>query len=388
MKVNVFSLFLLLFLTTLVLSSIYFPFRYLKYLLPLAPFLIFYNRKNGLIVDKKVFNYYSAFLTFYVSIIGYLFLQNLLFSSVSSRFFPNAIFILSPLLFIVLILPFFNNSKVPQYISLIFIINIFFFFYEEGMDLASVLVNLTLIKNAFISSNIPTESNLAFVFGFFVIYFILEKEKRVYQIIAILFFILCFKRIAIAAVFLSLSIYWIFSLLRIDVSRYRKAWALVGVLMNFAFVKMVTLIVSGTFDEWIKVATGFRTDRFLMGRQGYYTEIFDKVPANWLGIGLGKIDDIMFNLMKLPWNLHSEVLKNYFEFGFIIFAAWLYLVFYKNLFSNKAAVFLLYFNVLILTDNVFIYSDIMFYFYFFVLIYLSQKNEQPKIAMNELALDR
>ena len=121
-----------------------------------------------------------------------------------------------------------------------------------------------------------------------------------------------------------------------------------------------------------------------MGRKTFYSEVFNRAGnISWGGLGLGKIDDIMFNFFGIPVNLHSEVLKLYFEFGIIIFLLWLFLLFYKNLFSLKAAIILMYLNILLLTDNVFIYFEVMFYFYFFILIFLQRHSQQNNIPEDE-----
>lgn len=384
MKINGFFLFLGIFLLTVVLASIYSPFRYLKYFLPLIPIIVFALREKKLTVEKKVINYYFTFLAFYLIVIGYLLLQNIFFQNLSARFFPNTIFILSPLLFIIFTIPYFNVEKIPQYVKAIFFINIGVFLFEEGSDLLNVVTNLNAIKEAILTSELTTENNLAYVFGFIVLYFLIEKYNKWYLIFSIIFFILCFKRIAIAAVVVSGAIYFIISFLKIDISDHRKKLALVGILVNLFYIQLTYLIVSGTFDQFIFEKTGFNADRFLMGRKTLYTQAFEEAGAyNLTGIGLGKIDDAMFNFYGIAINLHSEVLKNYFEFGIVLFILWMFIFFYKNLFSNKAAVILLYFNVLILTDNVFIYFEVMFYFYFLVLIFLSQTPKQLTELSNE-----
>ncbi|MEO5602400.1 MAG: hypothetical protein ABIR06_15880 [Cyclobacteriaceae bacterium] len=383
MKINGFFLFLVVFLVTMVLASVFYPLRYIKYMLPLIPLSIYF-RTRALSVDKNIFWYYYSFILFYGLTILYLLIQALFLTDLSGRFFPNAVFILSPLLFLAFILPYFNADKTRQYVRAILFINIGIFFYEEGFDFLSVITDLDVLKNGIISSEFPTENNLAYLFGFLVIYFFIEKYPRWYQILAFIFFVLCFKRIVIAAVMISCAAYFTLSLFHIRVTRYRKLLTILGISVNLLFVKFTHLIVTGKFDAFVFEKTGFSTDRFMMGRKTFYTEAFEKAGTiNWMGSGLGQIDDIMYNFYGIPVNLHSEVLKNYFEFGIVIFVAWLFIVFYKNLFSNKAAVVLLYFNILILTDNVFIYFEIMFYFYFFILIFLHQKHDPLKNLENE-----
>ncbi len=382
-RANGFVLFLLLFLTSLLVASIFPPLRYIKYFLPLFP-LPFYFLTSG-IVDRSIFRYYYTFIIFYSIVILFLLIENLIFSDLSQRFLPNAIFILSPLLFISFILPYFRPEKLRSYIKLILFFNIVVFFYEEGADLLSVLTNLTILQTAIITSEIPTESNLAYLFGFLVIYFYLDKYPLRYKVIAFVFFVLCFKRIVIAAALVSCGCYFLMRMLHFKMPRYRKITTVLGIAANLLFVKFTQLLVNGRFDALVYEKTGFSTDRFLMGRKTFYEEAYEKAGTfNWTGLGLGRMDDILFNLYGIPVNLHSEVLRTYFEFGAIIFVAWLFLLLYKNLFSLKAATILIYFNILILTDNVFIYFEVMFYFYFFILIFLHERSQQSKVQHENL----
>ena len=380
MKINGFLFYLGCFLGVILLTSLYYPLRYLKYTLPLLP-LFFVANSGKIKIEKGILNYYLTFLVFYVLLIVYLFVQNSIFLEVSPRFLPNAIFILTPLLFVLLLLPYFNPDKIRSYVLIIFYINIGIFLYEESGDLLKVLLNFHLLSNALISSELDTESNLAYVFGFLVLFFLLEKYNKWYLILSIIFFILCFKRIVILAVVLCVIIYFIASLLKINLSRYRVALTLLGLLANLFFIQFAYLITSGKFDQYIFEKTGYNADRFLMGRKTLYTNAFDTGGAFDLsGLGLGKIDDAMFQFYGVALNLHSEIIKNYFEFGLFFFIAWLILLFYRTMFSTKAVIILIYFNVLILTDNVFIYFEIMFYFYFFILLYLTQKYNTPKLS--------
>jgi hypothetical protein len=376
MKINGFYLFVLLFLACIVAWSLYPPFRYLKYFLPVVALIIIYKNPNATFTTKGKSNYFTTFLVLYSAIIGYLLIKNILLGELSARFIPNAAFMVAPLVFVAIIVPYFRKEKIHQYVIAMLLVNMLVFFYEEGGDFLSVITDLQILKNAIIDSTVPTENHLAFAFGFFVLFFFIERYNRVYQFLAFVIFILCFKRIVIAAVLFCLATYYFLSFFRIDVARYRKTLTLVGVVVNIGFVYFTHLLVSGTFDEVVHEKTGISTDQFLMGRKTFYTEAFEKAGAiNWTGLGLGKMDDVIFQFYGSWMNLHSEVLKNYFEFGVIIFVVWLFIFFYKNLFSNKAAIFFLYANILMLTDNVFIYFDVMFYFYFFILIYLFEREE-------------
>lgn len=366
------------------LTSIFYPLRYIRYILPIVP-LLFFASAGKLRIERQTMSYFSTFLLFYFVVVFYLLVQNLIFHSISERFFPNAVFVLAPLLFTTLALPFFRLEMAEKYVKLILVVNILVFFLEEGRDVLYVISNVSAIKGAIISSELSTENHLAFVFGFLLIYFVMEKYSLWYKLIVLVFFLLCFKRIVLAAILVCIPAYWIINYFKWNVGKYRQLLVWIGVGVNLLYIKITQLLVSGQFDQVIKQYTGISSDQFLMGRKTFFSEAFDKAGGmNLWGLGLGKIDDIIFRFYGARMNLHSEILKNYFEFGLPLFLVWIFLIYSKNLFSNKSAILLLYLNILLLTDNVFIYFDIMFYFYFFILIYLKEKNATPNPLNHEV----
>ena len=73
--------------------------------------------------------------------------------------------------------------------SIIYLVEIFPHLY-------TVIQNPKILILGIISSNVPTESSSAFIFGFFVIYFAYEKKSFLFFLSSFLF-LLAFKRIAI-----------------------------------------------------------------------------------------------------------------------------------------------------------------------------------------------
>ncbi len=380
MRINVFYFILLLFMASIAVASVFEPLRYLKYILPVVPILLFKftNHKD---YDKTLANYYFTLLGFYAIVISYLLLKDVIQLDVSARFIPNVVFIFGPLLFIAFAVPYFRYEQRHRYVMAIFWISIAVFIYEDFFDLLSVVANIAQLQSAILSSRILTESHLGYTFGFLVLYTFVEKYPWKYRLLALLMLVLCFKRIALGATVVTLAISFALAFSKLNLARNRIFWAFFGLLANVAYIKITQLIVARTFDEAVQKYTGFSTDRFLMGRQQFYTEAFEKVGnINWFGVGVGKIDDIMIKFYGLDsgisMRLHSEILKNYFEFGAILFAVWIFLLYYKTIVSNKAALFLIYFNILCLTDNAFIYFDVMFYFYFFILIFFAEVKQK------------
>ncbi len=378
MKINGFLAFLTLFLFIVLFSNVFYPLRYGKYLLPhfaLPAFFLGNHRK----VHTTEFKYYYYLLIFYSFAIVFLGTYHFTIKSIAGRFIANSIFILSPLLYLIFIQPLFREELVKRYVILILYFNILIFFITEGSDFLSIFTNGVSLFGAILSSEFPTESNLAYVFGLIFLFFVLEKYPLRYKVVALLFLVLSFKRVVLGATFISLMVYFVFSIFKIRTEKNRGTLVFIGVLVNLLFIKVTQVIVEGTYDNYVYEQTGFSMDRFLMGRKTFYSEAFDKAgDFNWIGVGIGRIDEIIYSFYGIPVNLHSEILKNYLEFGFIIFVVWLVILFYQNLLSVKTFIFFIFLNLLLLTDNVFIYFEVMFYFYFFTLIFLNQKKATLK----------
>jgi hypothetical protein len=361
MKINGFYLFLIIFIISMLVAMIFPSLRYIRYFLPLLPVMMFSEYKRKLAVDRSIINYFLTFLIFYLLVIGYLLIVNLINWDISQRFFPNAVFILAPLTFVIFILPFFNPDKIGLYVKSMFFMSVLIYLSEVGFNITDVVSTIKSIATAHMPSEVATESELGFVFGFFVLYFFLQKSSKLYLIMSLLFFIISFKRIVIAGVLISLMAYLILKIFRIDVKRHKVKLTLIALAVNLTIIYGAQLLVSGTFDQHVLEYTGLSSDAFLLGRKTFYTEVFEKFGSyNLAGLGLGKVDDALFSQLGYPMNLHSELIKNYLEFGLIMFLIWMALLIYKNLFSNKAIVFLIYFNLLIVTDNIFIYFHGMF----------------------------
>lgn len=370
MKINLFKLFLCLFLLFILASTLFYPLRYLKYTLPLfaAPFFVF----KGNTIKLNEYKYYLYLLIFYVFVIIILFLQGVIFNNLPDRFIPNSVFILSPLLFFVFIKPFYNPIQNPSYIKLILYACILMFLISEGPDLVVVVRDANYF-GALLSSEFPTESNLAYVFGFLFLYFVLEKYPFRYKLIAVIFLLLCFKRVVLGATFVGIFVFFFASFLNLNVSKRRVWLVIIALFINLLFIQITILVVEGVYDQVVYENTGFSLDRLLMGRKTFYTLAFESIGYfSWFGAGLGRIDDVINNYYGIPINLHSEVLRNYLELGVIFFVIWIVLLFYQSIFSVKSIVFLCYLNILLLTDNVFIYFEIMFYFYLFMQFFLSE----------------
>ncbi len=379
MKIGVVQIFIFLLLTFILLENFYEPLRYLKYILTfILLFLYFFIKKAPI---KSVYSsYLLTFFIFYLLIIFYLFIKVLIFDEYSNRFLANTALILFPLISIIMLVPFFKEEDIGGYVRIAFYFAAVVFVFLVSKNLFVIILDFSKFKKAVFSSEIVTENQLAFIFGLFLFYFIVEKKSKMHIILCAIMFVVSFKRIAIVAFAVSFVLYYLStSVFKFRAEKNKLLITLLALLINFLFIQIVFVIVSGGLDIQIEKYTNLSANQFLMGRQNFYKTVLD-VTGNisWGGVGLGSVDQILFEKFKQPWNLHSDILKNYFQFGVIIFFLWIALLYLKTSFSNKSLSLLIYFNVLMLTDNIFIYFDFMFFFYLFVLIYLSQNPQLMK----------
>lgn len=372
MKIGILNTILLLFSICLFIATLYEPLRDALYLLPAFAFIPFFAADKSHL-KYTYFSYFYTFIIFYGVLIAYLLVRVILIHDLNYRFFPNAVFILSPLLFLFFLIPFFNQRKIRRYVKLAFILTLVIFAVQQFKNFLPVISDFSLLKQAILSSTIETENQLAFSLGLFLFYFLTEKYPKRYIIVCLIIFVLSFKRIALGSFVLSYLLFILFGMLKTNVQQRRYLFVLLAVVANFIYLEITFLIVDGALDDLVKEYTNFSTNRFLLGRQVYYQVVLDKVGTiSWSGLGLGKIDNILFSTFNGPQNLHSDILKNYLEFGVVLFTLWLIVLYLKGSFSREGLAITIYFNVLMFTDNVFIYFDFMFFFYFFILIYRSK----------------
>jgi hypothetical protein len=233
-----------------------------------------------------------------------------------------------------------------------------------------------MLFDAFTTSELPTESNFAFQFGMFAIIFLQTGKKR-YTLITFFLLLLSFKRIALAGVliFLLLALVRKLSGKRINPAG-NKTLILV---FNCVLVGILFLFFTGAFDEFIEERFGMSSNFISQGRYNIYQDIFSYFGRiDLLGFGLGSINMFLTAKGYELVNLHSDVLKVFFELGPLLFIGWIY-CFHKWANSFLSACLAIYVNVLFFTDNVLIYFDVMFVFYI-LMIYSVRMQTSPAMT--------
>lgn len=171
--------------------------------------------------------------------------------------------------------------------------------------------------------------DITFTYGFFIIYFLCfakrDKERIIDIIISVLFFIIGWKRIALAALPLVLVGGFILGFLK---SRSRimimNALCWLAILFAFGYVLFIR------YDIFNTVMTLFDIDT--MGRDSIYDYIqqYYEISVTFIGYGFEYttvlLQDIMNNFPELKIGvlaIHNNILTEYIELGFMGFWAWI-----------------------------------------------------------------
>jgi hypothetical protein len=238
-----------------------------------------------------------------------------------------------------------------------------------GVLLVYVITVVFSWKGGFEFSLLDSKSTLeshsfAFVFGLFCVYFLLTKQK-LYLLLAVIMSILVLKRISLIAIFL---IFLISILPRGLKDKILSRWVLISA--NFAYLFFCVYISSPEFDNFSQTYFDVSSSYLTMGRSVLYDEVFSSIGSSffsWIfGNGFGSAYEVLnFVSWVEKLHLHNDVLRIFYEFGVIVFVLF-FVYFYSG--SHSVRLLGLYLNVVMLTDNIIVYTFVMFVF-----LYLSRE---------------
>lgn len=357
---------ILLFGISLILASLYEPLKYLKYGMPLVLVGVFFIYKNQLtiqadsITSNKRIRYLTSLLLFYLFAFAINFIKGFHYG----RFYAEVYFVLSPIIFTLLIAVLVPEADYSKSVTLLFYLIAISFLVERFGPILQAITHPGQLLTAFLTSELESESNYSFQFGMFFIVFA-WKNKKFLRLLSGFLLLLSFKRIAILAVLLIGLLYLVEKISRGRWQPSRNKTLLF--LFNALVVIILFSFFNGVFDDWILEMTGVSSNFLTQGRYDIYQDIFHHFgTVEFLGFGLGSINTFLSNAGYQLVNLHSDVLKVFFELGPVLYIGWI-LLFYKYVSNFLTAALCIYMNILFFTDNVFIYFDVLFIFYFLVL---------------------
>lgn len=210
-----------------------------------------------------------------------------------------------------------------------------------------------------LASRSTFESTTSFVFGALAVWAALERRPA-RALLALLLCILTLKRIVVLGAVVAIVVAM---LPRRPVDLLLRPLPMI--VLNAAYLWLVVLYTQGHLDLLIYQFTGQSGNQFGMGRQHVY-----QYPVQYLlghpietifhGLGPGAI----YDLVKGGWsflgktNLHNDSMKILIEYGGIVWLAFFTALYWTR--DVRLRIVMLFFNVLLLTDNSLIYTYVIF----------------------------
>lgn len=252
----------------------------------------------------------------------------------------EAIYFLTPILFIICYTKKMDNSKIENSLNISFYIFCIAF-------ICKFLPNFTIENLKSISFNesySPFESEDAYIFLIYECYYILKKDKRKW--IAFIICFLSFKRISA-----------LFSIIALVFSRYLtskkeiKNWLIVFMTTIFLTTVIVTcqLANNAQFEQWIEDNFNISLNKLTNDRAIRLNAV---INSNEIKYGLGSITPYVTKFLNegrgsnfKQRNLHDDMVKIYLECGIVGFISFVYL--YLKAFSKNRMMFFIIFYVFV-----------------------------------------
>ena len=221
----------------------------------------------------------------------------------------------------------------------------------------------TAIKTfSFVNSQSALESATAFYMGAFAVFALYRRQWLLYAF-CLFGTVIFLKRIALLGALAAGVVYLM--------GEKRTRWLLHPVTMiivNLVIVMVTMAYALGYFDYYIQHYTNYSANALGQGRQTFLRVPSREVVEHWyrflfIGKGAGSVYDLTHLTMIMDGsgkiNLHSDLMKIVYEYGFLWFMVVIGVMYSVKGFRAKLiAVFI---NVLFVTDNSLIYYLLIFY---------------------------
>lgn len=366
-------------------------FKNLKYALLILPLVL----KIGLRIKIFYEDHFIKRLLLFFLVLSLVQLISIAFTNsyYSERFYKECFLIIAPATSVALVYHKNLAIKSIQLFTFLFYLTIFTFLLETYLEgnLADLLsVSFLGLLAKLVMSDAKFESTTSFIFGLFTLFFFF-KERKVHGVFALLFLIISFKRIAILGALTGLLSYFFITKQSFLNRHLKLIFIIIIILINFIVPLMQISIALGSFDDVVENITGITTNHFTQGRQYIYDAIVGKFGLpSFPGEGIGSLNSYLINKEDNINNVHSDLLKNLYEFGYIFYALWVFF-FYAFLIKRKNVAPLclaLYINIVFITDNVMIYYEVMFVYYLMIVTLLDDEfvHHLKKVRLKLIAL--
>lgn len=252
-----------------------------------------------------------------------------------------------------------------------------------------VVLTLTWLRYYWVED--VTETQYAFIFGVFLLYFCIIKKNVKYIIFTTLMLYLMNKRIAMLASVMMLVVYDII----IYVVKQKPEWkqkipqylSLAATLGFVAYV--IFLCVVNLEGQFVQDLTSGRSLAWDAVKNEY------GLSTIWLGKGIGDVVNLLGRLQypNYTTNLHNDLLKVYIEIGTLGYVIWIvshfatcYWISKKKNLDFKKSLFLylvmIYTLVNYMTDNIMVYVNYWFptFLVMLAVVFSDQKENQEEVA--------
>lgn len=379
-------LFIILSLSFLIIYNIssifkYGSLKYIRFFTPLLLLLLPIIFKSFKVKNAYNSNFLKKNLYLLISISIVTVFSNLFIFSTgfTYRNLVNIVFLISPVLSCYYISIYCKKEEFEFIIKFLFITLIFCYLLElvkNGTSFSSILKSIT--SSSFVNSDSETESGSSLIFGFFTLYYLnLKKYKE--SFIAILLVILGAKRIAIAGTLISIIVYLSYpSFITFFLKRGVKKVSFFISLLLIIVANIWTTLFSGIYDQAIQKYTGKSPNAFFMGRLNRIDIFFHSIKDHdnyFIGYGIGYVENIFYYSMKLFTPFHNDFYRIFLEFGPILFFYWCFIMTKYTILKRLSFSSFVLLIILMQTDNVLIYENVMYTFYLITIFSLNFNNK-------------
>lgn len=324
-------------------------FKYIFLFINILYLICNYKRNKKLNQGKLLLN----LLFFIVPLFIYSLFLQVLAHSFSFQTIKDFLYILSPILYVYLIVESEEEGNFDFYFNVEFFAATLTFLLRA----LPILTPSNILSISFLNSYSPFEG-IGNADGFFVLffYYAINKKKSMKWISFILLF-LSFKRLHVVFAVMLIILQPFF-----EKNKDKKVNSLIFYLTIAFFLvspSVLSLICNNNFENWFYKEFGMKLDAFTMGRVTTLNYVID---SNRTNLGLGSISDFLAKARMInPYladDLHNDIMRIYLE-GTVV-SLWLMVVNYfsltkRNLYNYLMVLFafLVMFSSHILTTCIF-----------------------------------
>lgn len=336
-------------------------FKYIFLFINILYLICNYKRNKKLNQGKLLLN----LLFFIVPLFIYSLFLQVLAHSFSFQTIKDFLYILSPILYVYLIVESEEEGNFDFYFNVEFFAATLTFLLRA----LPILTPSNILSISFLNSYSPFEG-IGNADGFFVLffYYAINKKKSMKWISFILLF-LSFKRLHVIFAVMLIILQPFF-----EKNKDKKVNSLIFYLTIAFFLvspSVLSLICNNNFENWFYKEFGMKLDAFTMGRVTTLNYVID---SNRTNLGLGSISDFLAKARMInPYladDLHNDIMRIYLE-GTVV-SLWLMVINYFSLTKRNLYNYLMVlFAFLVMFSSHLLTSCI---FWIFALLFLASNN--------------